>query len=40
LPDTACGKAIGVIPFGECLVVRTEDPADGRHLYKAALVTP
>jgi hypothetical protein len=32
--------AIGGIPFSECLVVHTEDPADGPHTSGAAPVTP
>jgi hypothetical protein len=39
--DTAdWGKAIGGVPFGECLAVHTEDLADGFHIYGAAPVTP
>src|ERR687897_62077 len=38
--DTAdWGKAIGLVSFGECLAVHTEDLADGSHIYEAAPTT-
>lgn len=38
--DTAdWGKAIGLVSFGECLAVHTEDLADGSHIYEAAPAT-
>src|SRR4051812_42972978 len=39
--DTAdWDKAIGEVPFGECLAVHTEDPADGPHIVGAAPPAP
>src|SRR4051812_29006019 len=39
--DTAdWDKAIGEVPFGECLAVHTEDPADGPYIVGAAPPAP
>src|SRR3954469_13385328 len=39
--DTAdWDKAIGEVPFGECLPVHTEDPADGPYIVGAAPPAP